>query len=156
MSSTKININGVNFQINKLDALSQFHVARRMAPLLTEVGPLVKVFKESGLSADDLRQGNVGGLLAAIQPITSALAALPDTEANAILFGLLSSVEMEQSVGGFARVCQGNQLMFANLPMPTLLQLAGRAAIHNFADFFSALPSPSSQGEPTPNAPSNG
>lgn len=156
MSTATAKINATEFKFNRLDAVAQFHIARRLAPLLSELGPLLEAFKKSKLSPEDLKNGNVGELLTAMQPLATALAKLPDDEANAILFGLLAGVEMEQVGGGYSKVSQGRQLLFANLNMATLVQLAGRSLVHNFADFFTALPSASQQGEHQASGPSNG
>lgn len=41
MSDIEIDIDGNTYRISKLDALSQFHVARKLAPVVTAVGTAI-------------------------------------------------------------------------------------------------------------------
>lgn len=133
-------IGGREFKLNKLDAFKQFHIVRRIAPLLSELLPAMKdatKLKEfEGLSEDD-KFGRVAGF---VGPIMKGLSNLSDADADLVLFGLLSSVEMKQSAGNWAKVATTSMLMIQDLELPVLLQIAGKAFMFNLAGFFAGLP----------------
>jgi hypothetical protein len=73
-------------------------------------------------------------------PIINGLSALSDADAEFVLRGLLSAVEVKQPAGNWARVANSEMIMMGDLELPVLLHLASRAFMHNLSGFFSALP----------------
>ncbi len=133
-------IGSSKFQLGKINAFKQFHIVRRMAPILAELAPAIgEMSKASKLtSGTEVERFNEIAKFAA--PLMNGLAKLSDEDANRILFGLLSSVEI-QGVGGiWSKVANDTTLLFENLELPVLLQVAGRAFAYNMTGFFAALP----------------
>lgn len=133
-------IAGRKFKLNKMDAFKQFHIARRMAPLLSELipvfGTIAKAQKTGSTEAEKFDE-----IAKLLQPIMMGLSKLSDEDSNKVLFGLLSSVEMQQTAnGGWAKLATESSLMFQDLDLPILLNAAGRAFIFNVGGFFAALP----------------
>lgn len=132
------------FFFSKIGATKQFHIARRAAPLLKEIGPLVALIKSDPAKIEAMKKGeDIESGLVAIGAFGDALAKLSDADADFILFGLLEGVSMHQSGGGKASVAVGTQLMFKEIDLPQMLQLAFWSAMANFASFFAASPSAS-------------
>lgn len=134
-------IGGKKFKLNKIDAFSQFHIVRRVGPILSELLPAMKDAaklgdKTDGLSLDE-KLDSIGKF---VEPIMSGLSKLSNADADYVLFGLLSSVEIQQAAGNWARVATKEMLMMQNLELPVLLNLAGRAFMFNHSGFFAALP----------------
>ena len=126
------------FKLNKIDAFKQFHIVRRVGPLLSEMVPVIaKISKTSKEDIGDDEKLEKFGELAA--PILSGLAKLSDEDSTKVLHGLLSGVEMNY-MGGWGRVVANDQLMYADLDLPILLQCAGRSFMFNLSGFFAALP----------------
>lgn len=128
------------FKLNKIGAFKQFHIVRRLAPVLKDMIPLAMKYQKmekAGLSIESLSEEDTIGSLA---PIVDGLSKLDDKEADFVLMGLLCAVEMQQSAGNWAKVANENGLMFNDLDLPVLLQLAGRAFMYNVSGFFTALP----------------
>lgn len=116
----EINMDGHDYRIATLDARKQFHIVRRMLPVI------------SGIAA--------GG--EALDKIAECVGKLSDEDADYVLFGLLSAVSKKQENGlGWAKVSNGNALMFADMPMPTMLKLAAEAFKANLSGFFPAIES---------------
>lgn len=134
MTENSFSIGSVNFKLNKINALKQFHIVRRIAPIMAELIPLASKFAK--LKPEEMQEEQ----LAAITPIMNGLARLPDVDANLVLMGLLNSVEMQQSTGNWAKIAMDDRLMFENLDLPILLQAAGRAFMYNMTGFFDVLP----------------
>jgi len=112
-------INGVNYKASKLPAMKQFHIVRRVAPLL------------AGMADKDK----------ALEGIMNGIGSLKDEDANYILFGLLSCVEREQVGHGWAKVCTGESLMFQDIDLAVMFQIATKAFMENYSGFIQGLPS---------------
>ena len=132
----KFSIGGKNFQLSKIDAFKQFHIVRRVGPILAELVPSLSEFK--GRDLKDEKQ-NLEVLAKIATPVMSGLSKLSDADSETVLFGLLSAVEVQQSVG-WAKVSQNGMLMMQDLELPVLLQLAAKSFMYNLQGFFSALP----------------
>lgn len=139
MSDRDFKIGSSEFQLSKMDAFKQFHIVRRIAPILGDLLPVISKAKQlnSGELSEEQKLESLGAVMT---PIMTGLSKLSDEDANKVLFGLLSSVSLKQSAGNFARLATDTQLMFADLELPVLMQAAGRAFAYNLSGFFGALP----------------
>ncbi len=139
MSERNFEIGSRKFKLNKIDAFKQFHIVRRLAPVLADLLPSLGRFKEiSDNSISESEKLDRFAKLAA--PFITALSKLSDEDSNRVLFGLLSSVEIQQESGNWAYVSTDSMLMMQDLELPVLLQIAGRAFIFNLSGFFAGLP----------------
>jgi hypothetical protein len=121
-------IEGRTYKVGKIDARTQFHIVRRLAPILGEIAPVLK---------------DIGGSngLDAIPPIADALAKLSDADADYCIFGLLKVIYRKQDNDlGWGAVATGESLMYEDITMPIMLQLAWKALSFNMSSFFSVLP----------------
>ncbi len=133
-------LNGKSFKLSKVDAFKQFHIVRRIAPILSDMIPLMKSMQKVS-KADELSESEKLDQFAEIAaPLMTGLSRLSDADADYVLYGLLSAVEMKQDIGNYAKVVNGSMLMIQTLDLPILLQLAGRAFMFNLSGFFDALP----------------
>lgn len=116
---------GQSYKASKLDARSQFHIARRLAPVFAEL---------SGVMDSDTQS--------VVASVASAIAELKDDDADYVIFGLLKAVQRKAQQGlGWAQVTANNVIMFDDIDMATMLYLVWQALMVNFQDFFAALPS---------------
>lgn len=119
-------LEGRTYRANKIDARAQFHIVRRLAPVLGEIAPAL--------------QGKGG--LDALPPLANAVAKLTDSDADYVIFGLLKAVVRKQDQGlGWGPVATGEQLMYDDITMPLMLKLAWQSFSFNMSGFFAALPS---------------
>jgi hypothetical protein len=123
----ELELDGHTYRVGKLDARAQFHIVRRLAPVLGELAPAL--------------QGGKGGL-DALPPIAMAVAKLSDADADYCIFGLLKVVSRKQPNGlGWGPVATENLLMYDDIGMTQMLKLAWEALTFNMSGFFAALPS---------------
>lgn len=123
----ELELDGHTYRVGKLDARAQFHIVRRLAPVLGELAPAL--------------QGGKGGL-DALPPIATAVAELSDADADYCIFGLLKVVSREQPNGlGWGPVATENLLMYDDIGMTQMLKLSWEALTFNMSGFFAALPS---------------
>ncbi len=113
-----IDVGGHSYKCGTIDARKQFHIVRRLA---TVMGSMAK-----------------GG--DAIDAISSAIGRLSDDDADYVIFGLLACVTRKQENGlGWAKVSNGNALMFSDIGMSDMLKLAYSAFEANMQDFFAVI-----------------
>jgi len=132
---------GVQYQAGKLDAVRQFHVARRLAPFLPK---FVAAAHLPGLAAAAAGQGaslNPDVMAAVLGPLAKSIAEMSDADAEYVLYTCLSVVERQQPKGGWARVMAGEKLMFEDMDLAAMLVCVGHVLMENLSGFFAALPS---------------
>lgn len=131
------------YSVGKIDARSQFHIVRRLAPVLGEIAPAAA-------------NGKLGGM-DALPPLANAIAKLSDADADYCLFGLLGVIKRKQPQGmGWGPVSTGNAIMYDDIDMAAMLQLAWKALEFNMSGFFAALPSDLKEAARKVSDPSNG
>ena len=137
MELATFTVGGKNYTASKLSAMVQFHIVRKMAPLL------------AGMLPPDVQSKDIGSLLlskasAVLPGLADSLSKLSDQDSEFVLYGLLGCVKQEQPNGlGWAPVVVNKQMMFDNITMPDMILIAVKSAQHNFRDFLNALPQPS-------------
>lgn len=121
-----------HYQAERVPALQQFHITRRLAPLVGQVVPVLNALKDKGAESG----------MAAIEPMAAALATMSDADANYVLFGLLRYAKRVMPGGlGLAPVVVGEQINHMDITMLQMVQIAWQVLRYNMADFMAALPS---------------
>ena len=137
---------GRKFKIGKLNVFKQFHVVRRIAPVLADMlpvmGDLQKATKNNQKSEDEKFQ-EVASILA---PILKGFSKLSDQDSEFVLYGLLSCVEVQLG-NSWTKIATDNLLMVQDFDLPALLQIAGRSFMANLSNFFAVLPQASPMGK---------
>lgn len=133
-------LNGRKFKLGKIDAFRQFHIVRRIGPLLSEFMPAL-----AGMSQKKLDKMSEEEKLAefgrAMTPVMAGLAKLSDADSEYVLFRLLGAVEVHQKdFDTWAKVSTDAGIMMQDIELPVLLQLAGRSLMFNLSGFFDLLP----------------
>src|SRR5258707_352617 len=116
-------VGGRKFKLSKIDAFKQFHIARRISPILADILPTLKDPKKYTTveSVEALSEDQKLEMVAKFAgPIMTGFSKLSEADADAVLKGLLSSVEMQQTAGNWARVVQGEMVMLQDLELPML------------------------------------
>lgn len=113
-------VDGHTYRSKKMNARTQFHVMRRMAPILA---PLQAV-----------ASGDMSGSLVAL---AEAIGSLSDEASDYVLDRCLEVVERKQGEGGWAKVkLDGGPAMFADIDLMALLQIAANVLRDNYAALF--------------------
>lgn len=146
----EFSVGGTTYRCTKLGAREQFHIVRRLAPVLGQLAPAFQKSygNRAATSAPAQGEENKGDKLSAVLDtlpvVAQAIAGLSDADADYVIFGLLKAVSRNMGQGlGWAPVCSidGYQLQYQDIDMPTMLKLAAKALQFNLSGFFSALPS---------------
>lgn len=137
------NVGGREFQLLKLDAIKQYHIARKMGPILPDIFAGLGDAKKL-VSATQEEQLEILAKLAS--PLLKEFSKLSEEDSEMILFGLLQGAEVKGVGGAWTRVARpasnplDKAMLCVELELPMLLQVAGRAFMFNLSGFFSALP----------------
>jgi hypothetical protein len=144
---------GHKYRANKLSAKRQFHVSRRLAPLLfglMKSGALSGSAVPVGLDVQvDATVGDAPNALSGdvLEALGSALATMSDTDADYVVDSCLAVVVRQQPGGGWAQLMSGEKLMFEDLDMAGMLTITWQVVQDSLSGFFGTLP----QGLPGPN-----
>jgi hypothetical protein len=144
MSAESFEINGRKFKLNKVDAMQQFHIARRIGPLLSEILPVMgKIAKQmsNGAMETMTEEQKFDEMSKAAAPFMNGLSKLSDQDSEFVLFRLLNSVEVHQpEYNSWARVASHAGIAMQDIDLPILLQAAGRALFFNLSGFLASGP----------------
>jgi hypothetical protein len=132
-------VNGSLYRIHKMDVLRQFHVARRLAPVLSGV---IEALKAAGLDPVKLAADEAPVAVdpfAMVEPLSAVLAKVSDEDAEYIIGACLQCVMRAQPSGtGYAAVwVPRGGLMFHDMQLPEMLQLVWKVLESNLIGFFS-------------------
>jgi hypothetical protein len=140
MSDRVFSIGDKEFQLSKINAFKQFHIVRRVAPILADLLPAMKSVQKVSDSKALTEDQKLDQFAEIAAPLMNGLSKLSDADSELVLYGLLNAVEVKQTSGNWARVASGSSLMIQDMELPMLLQIAGRAFMYNLAGFFAGLP----------------
>lgn len=140
MDDRSFKISGLEFKLNKVDAFKQFHIVRRIGPLLTDL--LTAMQSIGGVKVDNLTEVQKLEHFAKLaEPLMLGLSKLSDNDSEYVLFRLLASVEVFQpEFKSWARIATDSAVIMGTLELPMLLQIAGRALVYNLSGFFALIP----------------
>jgi hypothetical protein len=134
------NINGHTYQIGNLDAKRQFHVVRRLAPVLAAGGAAARAWlqrADAGASGGDV--ASLDGLFAAFGPLAEALGGMTDEATDYVINTCLAACR-RQNGGTWALVAtQGGAIMFSDLTMAEMLRLTLLVLQENLSGFLGEI-----------------
>lgn len=132
--NTEVTIAGNTYRIGKLDALRQFHVVRRLAPIFAALGLTVEKLRET-VPKPDSDAGAGGVLMELAGPVVDILAKMSDEDTEYILRTCLSVVRRQEGER-WAPVQTGVTLQYQDITMETMVRLAVEVIKENLSGFF--------------------
>jgi hypothetical protein len=155
-------MDGRDFRAEKLSAMKQLHLSRRVAPLLPPLSPLIVEAQKRLDKTKQTKTFGVDDIMALVdlaQPFADAIAAMEDKDAEKIFLLTLTSVKVRTSDTAWMPLW----IEGANRPsmieledLGALLPIVIRVIVHNLGNFINALltrhegVSQGSSGEPSP------
>lgn len=118
-----MNLNGVEYSVDKLNAMEQLYLVRKLGPAL----PILE-----GMLAD--RNANKDTRLLMIY----LLSRLPDEDSDAVIKRCLAAVSRQQPTG-WARVMLNGSLMFQDIDVDAMIQLTSSVIEENLGNFFNSI-----------------
>jgi len=139
---------GHRYASRKLDAFTQFHVVRKLAPavapLVSAAQPMLAAYVAAKASGEGAAGSlaDVGALLDNLEPLLKVLADLPADDCDFVLGTCLSAVtRADDKGGGWSPVwnAAAKRMMFDDIDMPSMLAIAGHVIKADLAGFTDAL-----------------
>ena len=137
-----ITIGEHDYTIGRLNALDQFHVSRKIAPIVPTLMPIITEVAKGDLSkaiesielGDNNELGSLEPLAQALEPFMEAFAKMPEDDVNYVIHKCLSVVKRSSSV-----VCRGQTIMFDDLDMGQILPLFVAVIRVSLGNFIQGL-----------------
>lgn len=135
-------VNGVNYRAGKLSAMQQFHIVRRIAPIISRIAEADPEFFAAA-------RNETNALLRFLKPLTEAIAELSDTDCEYVLSNVLAVVQRQQGQAwGFIWNRSAKAPQFDDIDMGVMLQITMRVLEGSLASFFPASAPNSSAAPP--------
>ena|SRR5690606_6368995 len=128
-------VNDSIYKCGRLSPRKEFHIARRMAPFLGALAPVISQAIKTKSAPD------IDTILNTLPGFLEMFARMPDEDVDFCLYGLMAACTRKQSNGlGYAPVVVGeNQLAFEDIRAPQMMQIAYQSFAQNIAPFFGDL-----------------
>ena len=136
-AETEVEIDGQVYLIGRLDAFKQFHVARRLAPIMAAIG---QEMAQLPAVEDSDKDKVVDQVMRLITPAASVLALMPEKDVDYVLHTCLSVTKRRGEKLWAPLMSTGGQLMFQDISMQTMLRLTVETVRSNIGEFFQMLP----------------
>lgn len=135
------------FRIGKLNAFQQFHLSRKVAPMIPTLIPVFLKLKgadkaaaaEGAADAAPL-SSDLGALAELMQPFAEGIAAMPDETAEFILSTCLGAVQRKQGTAWFpVWSASQNVCMFDDIDLGVMMKLSFRVITESLGPFLRGM-----------------
>ena len=144
---TELEIGGNAYRINSMSAMTQFHVMRKLGPVLPGIVPVLAQAAAALPQADGQEDGSnamttvdgVAAIAMAARPLLDGLAAMADADAEYVINHCLSAVMRRDSGGkSWNAVSRDGVTMFDDIDLMTSMQIVWAVLRENYTSFFRA------------------
>lgn len=142
---TVFKVNEIFYEAGKLDARTQFHIARRLAPLVKGLGEVVNSVGGVGEVIDAAKRGEIRTVISKIdpfaiaQPLLDALASMKDEDADYIIDKCMSATRRRGVGDAWGPIVSVNGLpMYPDMDYLVLTQIAYHVIQRNLVNFTPA------------------
>lgn len=132
-SEAKFEFGGTVYTIGVINGVEQFHLFRRLAPVVATMG--VEMFRLLS-SKQDARDMSKTDWMILAAPIIGELAKMPQEDVDYLIQNSLKVVRRLDGELWAPLLNPQGQLMYQNLGMVTMLRLIMEVLRHNLDDFF--------------------
>ena len=143
---TELEIGDNTYRINSMPAMTQFHVMRKLGPVLPGIVPVLAQAAAALPQADGQEDGGamttvdgVAAIAMAARPLRDGLAAMADADAEYVINHCLSAVMRRDSGGkSWNAVSRDGVTMFDDIDLMTSMQIVWAVLRENYTGFFRA------------------
>lgn len=129
----EMTVQGHDYRLEKLNAMQQFHVSRRVAPILPTLVPIFVQMSKAGSLTE-----NPSGMVEVLQPFADGLSKISDAEAEYIISTCLSVVK-RRHMDAWAAVWTNGVCMFGDMDMGSMVPLIVRVIQESLGPFIAGL-----------------
>ncbi|MER0991619.1 phage tail assembly chaperone [Pseudomonas aeruginosa] len=144
----EFSVNGQTYRTAKIDAMRQFHLSRKIAPVIPALIPVFARLAESQKSeAAKPLSTDLASMAPLFEPFAEAVATMSDETAEYVMGTCLSVISRQQG-NTWAPIWNDRQkvCMFDDIDSGVMLQLAAHVVRESLGPFLAGLLSTSAQG----------
>jgi len=131
---SEVTVKGRTYRTGRLNAWKQFHIARRLAPLLSG---LATAIIDGKMSLEDGKDLTPAQLTAMVGPVSEALSKMAEADADYVIDACLSVAQRKQEGDSWAPVKgRGGAIQFDDMDMGDLVQITVETVAENLGGFF--------------------
>lgn len=144
-----VELDGIAYRtVAKMPAFEQFHVMRRLAPVLAVLGVNAALLLPTQ-RREEAKKEDVLSFLQLLGPLAEVIAKLSNEDADYVLNACMSKFERRVSENQWQKIMPSpGQFMFDDIDMRVMLRLMSAAIEENLGDFLRGL----SGGQPSRSA----
>lgn len=135
----QIEIAGHQYQVEKMPPREQFHVLRRISPLMTALGTAALGLLDDGRAKEDV----IAEMVASVGPLAGALSSMKDEELDYVLDHCLARVKRLDSDHAwhpiYVQQPRGAARMYQDVDLVAELRLCAEVIRENTSGFFALL-----------------
>lgn len=142
---TEVTLGADVYRIGKINAWTQFHVVRRLTPLLTAMAAAIREKKKPLLTSPDPDEAGMEKMMEGMVAMAEVLATMKDEDCDYVIRACLSVCQKKQGNMWSSMLSSDGHLMFSeNTSLSNLLKLTSATLQHQegLIDFFQNLQSP--------------
>ncbi|AUU90269.1 hypothetical protein C2U55_14870 [Enterobacteriaceae bacterium ENNIH3] len=133
-------IKDVEYRAAKLTVFEQLKVCRKLLPVLSSIVPDLAMLRETAAATAGDGEKTALVINTILPKIADVVAGMPEEDVNAILYPCLSVVTRKTTAGNWTQVFRDGSLMFDDIDLFTMLNIAGRVAADNLGNFLPETP----------------
>ena len=125
-------VNGRNYRASKMDAMTQFNIIRRFAPIMESLGHYIA-------QSTGRNDGNIPERIDMAMPIIRAIADLPEETTDFVISTCMNLVKREEGEGrGWSKIWneQAHRPQMDDIDMVTMLMIVVSVLGGSFSAFF--------------------
>jgi len=112
-----IEVNGIEYRIATLDAMTQFHIARRITPVLASMAG----------------EGDV------MEKLLTSIGNLSDADTEYVIGKCLTGCLRKREDGQFVKIYNSGRFMFEDIKLTEIIKLTMSTIEENLSDFFTGM-----------------
>lgn len=128
----ELTVKGNQYSVGKLGAMSQFHIARRIAPVLMAAGGVMPAI------ANVLSGKLDANAFLALVPLAHVLAGMGDADSEYVLSECMKACQRRQGDGWQRVTASTGAFLFDDIDMTVMVQLAVAVIKSNLGNFLTA------------------
>lgn len=133
-------IKGKQYRAAKLSVFDQLKVSRKLLPLIAKLVSDASMLRAAAQNKTASKEQLFSVLETILPKIADVLADMPDETVDSILHPCLSVVARKSDMGNWTPVFIDGSLMFDDIDLFSMLNIAGRVVADNLGNFLPAPP----------------
>lgn len=132
-TETEFEFGGEAYRIGVINAEEQFHIFRRLAPMVATMG--VEMLRLLSRQQDTAEMSKTDWMVT-VAPVIGEMARMPQEDVDYVIKHSLKVVRRRDGDMWAPLLNASGSLMYQNLSMPAMLRLIFEVLRHNLDDFF--------------------